>query len=92
MASEKEKKGVFQIHCPDCHSTLSVDPLTKAVIRSERVRKKKGSLDEMLLKEKKRMAEFDRKFEATAEMQKVRWKQAQEKFKKALENADKEEE
>jgi hypothetical protein len=51
--------------------------------------KKKESLDELLLKEKKRTEEFERKFEATAELEKKKLEKAKEKFKKALSDFDK---
>ena len=95
MTKQKEESTlspqVFQVHCPCCHILLWIDSGTSEVIKFERVKKKKGPLDELLLKEKKRKSEFDRKFEATAELQKKRWKKAKEKFEKALIDVDKEE-
>jgi hypothetical protein len=85
------RKKVFQIKCPICHSWLWVDPQTEEVIKSERGEKKKGSLEELLLKEKKKVEEFDRKFEATAELEKERHKKTEEKFAKALSELEKEE-
>ena len=80
MTMEEEKRGskekvqVLEVECPYCHSSLWVDPVEKAVIKSERGKKKKGTLDELLMKEKKRRDGIDRKFEATAEMEKERLK------------------
>jgi len=54
------------------------------VVKSEKSQKEKGSLDELLEKEKKRKGEFDRKFEATAELEREKKKKAQEKFAEAL--------
>lgn len=94
---EEEKKGsaegtqVLKVECPNCHSSLWVDPVAKAVIKSERGKKKKGSLDELLLKEKKRRVGFDRKFEATAELEKTRLKNVLEKFEKAYTEVEKDE-
>ena len=42
------------------------------------------------MKEKKRKGEFERKFEATAELEKKRRERAEEGFKKALIEAEKE--
>lgn len=90
MNHEKDQDGdhVFQAECPSCHALLWVDPQSQAVIRFEKAKKPKESLDELLKREKKKKDEFDRKFEATAEMEKERWKKAQEKFKQALSDLD----
>ena len=88
----KKKKEVFELHCPCCHSLLWIDPITQEVIQSERLRKKKGTLDELLVKEKKKREGFDRKFQATAELEKERWKKIQEKYKKAFTEVEEDEE
>jgi Zn-finger nucleic acid-binding protein len=85
----KDNTHVFSIVCPCCESTLWIDGETKAVLRSEKAKKKKGSLDDLLVKEHKRQSEFDRKFDATFELQKEKHSKADELFKKALEKADK---
>jgi len=90
MEKEKEKGKVFQIVCPCCSSLLWVDALREEVIQSEkRGAKKKDSLNELLLKEKKRKEGFERKFEATAELEKKKLEKAKEKFKKVLQDLDK---
>jgi len=86
-----DKKGVFSVDCPHCHSVLWVDSLTQEVIKSEKGKRKTESLDELLLKEKKRKSEFERKFEATAELEKKRREKVKEKVEKALSEYDKEE-
>jgi len=91
MEGGKKKQHVFQIECPCCHSLLWVDSFTHDVIKSEKGKKKKGSLDDLLLKEKKKREEFERKFEATSEMQKERRKKAQEIFEKVFTDIGKEE-
>jgi hypothetical protein len=90
MKTGKKETRVFQIECPCCHSHLWIDSHTCAVLKSERGKKEKESLDILLLKEKKKKMEFERKFEATSEMQKERQKRAQEIFKKALTGVDEE--
>jgi hypothetical protein len=82
------KKKVFEVQCPDCRSTLWIDSVTQKVIKSEKAKRKRGSLEEMLLIEKKRKMEFSKKFEATAEMQKEKRKKAEEKFQAAFDNSD----
>jgi len=91
MKNLKKKSEVFQLLCPCCHSALWIDPVTREVIQFEKKgKKKKGSLEELLLKEKKKKEEFDRKFQATAELEKKKRKKAQEKFAEALTKLDKE--
>lgn len=62
--------------------------MSQEVVKSEKSQKKKGTLDELLEKEKKRKIEFDRKFEATAEMEREKKKKAQEKFAEVLTKLD----
>ena len=91
MKNSKKKSEVFQLFCPCCQAALWIDPVTQEVIQFKKgSKKKKGSLEELLLKEKKRKSEFDRKFQATAELEKKRWRKAQEKFTKALTKLDRE--
>ncbi|MEN6561331.1 MAG: hypothetical protein ABFD52_11195 [Acidobacteriota bacterium] len=86
---QKDGKHVFSVVCPCCGATLWVDGETRSVLRSEKAKKAKGSLDDFLVKEHKRQSEFDRKFDATFELQKEKHDQADELFKKALEKAEK---
>ena len=91
MESVKKKDRVFQILCPCCQSLLWVDSVTQEVVQSEKgAGKKKKSLDDLLMKEKKRKSEFDRKFEATAELEKKKKEKIEEGFKKALTQIEKE--
>ena len=91
MQKTKEKKQVFQVLCPICKSLLWIDPVTEEDIQfEEKAGKKRKSLEELILKEKKKKDEADRRFEATAELEKKKWKKAEDKFKKALSELDKE--
>jgi hypothetical protein len=91
MTEGKEKARVFEIVCPCCQSVLWVDSVSREVVKTERhAAKKKGSLDELLEKEKKRRDEFERKFEATAELERQKKDKAKEAFEKALRKAGKE--
>jgi len=89
MADTKDEARVFSLTCPCCEAILWVDGETKAVLRSEKIKRKKGSLDDLLVKEHKRQSEFDRKFDATFELQKEKHDKADELFKRALEKAEK---
>jgi Zn-finger nucleic acid-binding protein len=89
MTEEKDESRVFSVVCPCCGATLWIDGGTKSVLRSEKAKKAKGSLDEFLVKEHKRQSEFDRKFDATFELRKEKQSKADELFKKALEKAEK---
>ncbi len=84
MAKMKKKAHVFQVECSCCHAELWIDPVTKEVLKSEKVKKKKGDLDDLLLGEKKKKEEVDRRFAATAELAKERQEMAKEKFEKAF--------
>jgi hypothetical protein len=84
----EEKSSVFRASCPVCRSVLWIDPVSEEVVKSEKSKKKKGSLDDLLEKEKKRRSEFDRKFEATAELEREKKKKAQEKFAEVFTKID----
>jgi len=88
--NEKRPK-IFHVNCPVCRSVLWIDPMSQDVVKSERSKTPKGSLDELLEKEKKRTSEFARKFEATAELEKEKKKKAQEMFAEALTKIDSDE-
>ena len=88
MAETKDDSRVFSVVCPCCGATIWLDGETKSVLRSEKAKKAKGSLDDLLVKEHKRTSEFDRKFDATFELQREKHSQADELFKKALEKAE----
>ncbi len=52
--SEEKKTGVFEIVCPCCQSVLWVDAVNRQVVKTEKhAAKKKGTLDELLEKEKR---------------------------------------
>lgn len=90
--SEDKKTGVFEVVCPCCQSVLWIDAAAREVVKTERhAAKKKGSLDELLEKEKKRKEGFDQKFEATAELEKQKRQKAEEKFAKAFADKDRSE-
>ncbi len=89
MENQKKKKEVFQLPCPCCGTLLWIDPISRKVMQFEKKAKKKGSLDDLLLKEKKKKQEFERKFQATAELEREKRKKAQEQFKKALTRIEK---
>lgn len=92
MNKEEEKKLVFGVVCPICHCELWIDPVMQKVIRSDRGKRLKGSLDDLLLKERKKREEFERKFEATSELQKERQRKARKIFERALTDIGKGEE
>ena len=84
----EKKLDVFRVNCPVCRTVLWIDPVSQEVVKTEKSKKKKGTLDELLEKEKKRKSEFDRKFEATAELEKEKKKKAHEKFAEVLTRID----
>jgi uncharacterized Zn finger protein (UPF0148 family) len=84
----EKKLNVFRVSCPVCRTDLWIDPVSQEVVKSEKSKRKKGTLDELLEKEKKRKSEFARKFEATAELEKEKKKKALEKFAEVLTKID----
>jgi len=88
-----DKKPVFEVRCPHCRAALWVDAVSRSVVGSEKgAGREKSSLDDLLTKEKQRREGFERKFEATAELEKTKQEKAREKFDKALSSAGSDEE
>ncbi len=88
MKKEKPNLKVFVVTCPVCQSSLWIDPAMEDIMKSEKGQRKKGSLEELLVKEKKRKSTFEHKFEATAALEKEKKKKAQEKFAEAFSKMD----
>jgi adenine-specific DNA methylase len=88
MAADTKK--VFQLVCPCCGATIWVDSETRDVLQTERAKKKKGSLDDLVSKELKRAGDMGRKFDATFELQAEKKQKADDAFRKALEKAEQE--
>ncbi len=83
-----QKNPVFEILCPCCRAALWIDAVSRTVVKSEKgAGREKSSLDELLSKEKLRREGFERKFEATAELEKRKQEKAREKFERALSEA-----
>jgi hypothetical protein len=91
MTDTQGKGGVFKVLCPCCEATIWVDAATEGVIKSEKAPKKKSSLDDLLLREKKKAEGMDHKLEATFELQKKKHDEAEARFKSAFGRKDKEE-
>jgi len=91
MEKTEKKTDLLEVKCPICQGILWIDLKTRSVIRSDKVKKEKGSLDDLLQLEKKRKQGFSNKFEATAELERGKRKKAQEKFARALTGLDKKE-
>lgn len=81
---EEKNKNLIQVSCPGCSTILWVDPLTQSVIKTEKGKKAKGSFDDLLMKEKKKKEQADRRFESTAELEKKKKKAAEDQFAKAF--------
>jgi hypothetical protein len=85
---DAEQGKVFEVVCPCCRSVVWVDATTGGIVKSERAAKKKESLDDLLIKEKKKKDGFATKFEATADLERKKRELAQEKFARAFGNVD----
>jgi len=85
---DEEQEKVFEVVCPCCQAVIWVDGRTGGVVKSERTAKKKESLDDLLIREKKKKDGFATKFEATADLEKKKRELAKEKFARAFGNID----
>jgi hypothetical protein len=85
-----ESDRVHEVVCPCCRATLWIEAETGRLVKSEKVAavRKKESLDDLLLQEKKKKEGFATKFEATAEVEKQKREKAAEKFAAAFRKPD----
>ena len=81
----------FEITCPCCQATLVVDRLSGEVLlhKAKETRGPGGSLDAMVAGLESQKSEAARRFEKQLESQKDRARILEEKFKAALEQAEK---
>lgn len=87
--NQHKDSKIIKVECPCCGSLLWIDSDQKVAIRFERKKKKKGSLDDLILKEKKRRAGFETRLESTAELAREKQKEAQRRYKEAFTNLEK---
>ncbi len=80
----KERVKVLKITCPVCKVVFWIDAESGEVIKTEKRKKKKSSLDELLLIEKMKKKEADRRFDTTSAMEKEKRKEAQKKICKSF--------
>ena len=84
----------FEIHCPCCDATIVVDRLSGEVLlhKAKEVRGPGGSLDAMVAGLEAQKSEAAKRFDRQLESQKDRARILEEKFKEALQRADKSDE
>lgn len=81
----------FEITCPCCEATIVVDRLSGEVLlhKAREVRAAGGSLESMVAGLETQKSEAEKRFERQLESQKDRSRILEEKFKAALEQAEK---
>ena len=80
----------FEITCPCCESTIVVDRITGDVLlHKQKQSKVTGTLDSMVSNLEVQKSEAAKRFERQLEAQKDRGRILEERFKEALERADK---
>ncbi len=80
----------FEITCPCCEALIVVDRLNGEVLLHKAKEKKSGqSLESMVSNLQTQKSEMEKRFEKQIESQKDRARILEEKFKEALERADK---
>ncbi|HHF42917.1 MAG: hypothetical protein DRI99_04115 [Candidatus Aminicenantes bacterium] len=90
MKTKSDQKKLISVNCPICHSILWIDPVLGEVIKVEKGKRPKSSLDDLLLKEKEKKEKADLRFEATAKMAREKRRKIEEEFEKFLKTLDKE--
>ena len=80
----------FEIVCPDCETTIVVDRVTgEVLLHKKKERRAGGSLESMVAGLETQKSEAEKHFEKQMESQKDRARILEEKFREALERADK---
>ena len=83
----------FEITCPCCQATLVIDRLSgEVLLHKVREVKTTGSLESMVAGLETQKSEAEKRFERQLESQKDRARILEEKFKAALEQAEKSDE
>jgi hypothetical protein len=84
----------FEIHCPCCEALIVVDRLSGEVLlhKAKETRGPGGSLDAMVAGLETQKSEAAKRFERQLETQKDRARILEEKFKEALQRAEKSDE
>lgn len=83
----------FEVVCPDCEATIVVDRVTGEVLLHKAKEKRvSGSLESMVAGLESQKSEAARRFEKQLESQKDRSRILEEKFREALERAEKSDE
>lgn len=84
----------FEITCPCCDATLVIDRLSGEVLlhKAKEVRAGGGSLESMVAGLESQKSEAARRFEKQLESQKDRARILEEKFKEAMQRAEKSDE
>jgi sulfate adenylyltransferase subunit 1 (EFTu-like GTPase family) len=83
----------FEITCPCCEATIVVDRLSgEVLLHKEKEIKVKGSLESMVAGLESQKSEASKRFDRQLESQKDRARILEEKFKEALERAEKSDE
>ena len=80
----------FEITCPSCEATIIVDRLSgEVLLHKVKDRKTTGSLESMVAGLDAQKSEMEKKFEREMASQKDRSRILDEKFKEAMERAEK---
>lgn len=84
----------FEITCPCCETTLVIDRLSGEVLlhKAKEKRGPGGSLESMVAGLESQKSEAERRFERQLEAQKDRGRILEERFKEAMERAEKSDE
>lgn len=82
----------FEIHCPCCESLIVVDRISgEVLLHKPKETKVTGSLESMVSGLEAQKAEAAKRFDRQLESQKDRARLLEEKFKEAMQRADKDE-
>jgi hypothetical protein len=83
----------FEITCPCCEATLVIDRLSgEVLLHKAKERRAGGSLDDMVAGLESQKSEAAKRFDRQMESQKDRARILEERFKEALERAEKSDE
>jgi len=80
----------FEIDCPACEATIVIDKESGEVLwHKAKVRKSGATFEDMVSRMSEEKSEIEKKFEKGLETQKDRSRLLEEKFREAVERADK---
>jgi hypothetical protein len=75
---------LVRVECPGCRLVLWLDPATGDIIKTEKTKKEKASLDHLLVQERQKQLAADKRYSSTAQLRDIKKTEARKRFDEVL--------